>query len=151
MERLEADVRRELARFDGLPPAQLMRIVELWPAAVGETIAANAWPARLGRDGTLHVATSSSVWAFELAQLAPQILELLGDDAPRALRFALGHLPEPAAPADPEPLRERLAPAPEDEFAARGLVAEIDDEDLRKIVAKAVALSLARRRYDRRF
>src|SRR5690349_9590766 len=103
MERLERDIHRELGRFDGLPPAQLQRLVEIWAEAVGETIAANAWPARLARDGTLHVATSSSVWAFELAQLAPQILEKLGDDAPKALRFALGHLPEPSPPADPEP------------------------------------------------
>ena len=33
MERLERDVRRELARFDGLPPAQLQRIVEIWAEA----------------------------------------------------------------------------------------------------------------------
>ena len=28
--------------------------------AVGDPIARNAWPARLGRDGTLHVATASA-------------------------------------------------------------------------------------------
>ena len=36
-------------------------------SAVGETVAANAWPARLARDGTLHVNAGSSTWAFELA------------------------------------------------------------------------------------
>ena len=42
-------------------------------------VAANAWPARIARDGTLHVNTSSSAWAFELGQLAPTILERLSE------------------------------------------------------------------------
>src|SRR5262249_25268728 len=116
-----------------------------------EMIAANAWPARVGRDGTLHVATSSSVWAFELAQLAPQILERLGDESPTALRFALGHLPATAPPPSAEAPRERVRTERADEQAAEQLVVGIDDEDLRKMVAKAAALSLARRRYDRGF
>src|SRR5581483_74294 len=151
MERIDADVRRELARFDDLPPAKLQRIVEIWPEAVGPTIAANAWPARLARDDTLHVATSSSVWAFELGQLSEQIAEKLGADAPDRLRFAAGHLPEssPEPPSGPSPTS--LRPAPEDERAAAEVVAGIDDEDLRKKVAKAAALSLARLRSDRCF
>ena len=72
-------------------------LLEAWPGAVGEMVAANAWPARIARDGTLHVNTSSSTWAFELAQLAPTIAERLrqelGESAPKALRFAVGHLP----------------------------------------------------------
>ena len=79
------------------------RIVAAWPAAVGEEVVRNAWPARIARDGTLHVHTSSSVWAFELGQLAPRILERLaaelGEHAPTALRFAPGHLPEAATGA----------------------------------------------------
>ena len=75
-------------------------VLAAWPEAVGPMVAANAWPARIARDGTLHVNTSSSAWAFELGQLAPEILERLseklGESAPKALRFAVGHLPEPA-------------------------------------------------------
>ncbi len=55
------------------PGSGLGDIVAAWPEAVGAAIAANAWPARLARDGTLHVATSSSAWAFELTQLAASI------------------------------------------------------------------------------
>jgi predicted nucleic acid-binding Zn ribbon protein len=40
----------------------------------------------LARDGSLHVTTSSSAWAFELTQLAASILERLqerlGESAP---------------------------------------------------------------------
>ena len=151
MERIDADVRRELARFDDLPPAKLQRIVEIWPEAVGPTIAANAWPARLARDDTLHVATSSSVWAFELGQLSEQIAEKLGADAPDRLRFAAGHLPEWSPEPPSGPSLTSLRPAPEDERAAAEVVAGIDDEDLRKKVAKAAALSLARLRSDRCF
>jgi hypothetical protein len=151
MERIDTDVRRELARFDNLPPARLQRIAEVWSEAVGPTIAANAWPARLARDGTLHVATSSSVWAFELGQLCGELAERLGDDAPPRFRFAAGHLPESSPDPSPESPRTAVSPAPEDERAASELVAGIDDEELRKKVAKAAALSLARRRSDRRF
>ena len=98
-ERIGDEVRRELSRFG--PAEGMTEIVRAWPEAVGEQIAQNAWPARLSRDGKLHVATSSSAWAFELAQLEPKLLEhlseALGDRVPAGLRFAPGKLPEPAA------------------------------------------------------
>ena len=101
MERLGDSLGQELRRFGatGSMPA----IVAAWPAAVGDEVARNAWPARISRDGVLHVNTSSSAWAFELTQLASVVLEQLAGgletDAPKGLRFAPGHLPEPAADA----------------------------------------------------
>ena len=78
----------------------MAEIVRAWPGAVGETVARNAWPARLARDGTLHVHTASSTWAFELGNLAGTILEELRreleEGTPPALRFSPGPLPEPA-------------------------------------------------------
>ena len=65
-------------------------LLERWPAAVGEAIARNAWPARIAKDGTVHVNTADSVWAFELGQQAREIAERLG--VPR-LRFAPGTAP----------------------------------------------------------
>lgn len=124
-------------------------VVRAWPAAVGDAVARNAWPARIGRDGTLHVATSSSAWAFELSQLEPrirsQLAGVLGKDAqPRRLRFAPGRLPEP----DPLPGDAAFAPVPEprpaDVAEGERLAADIEDENLRKLVAKAAAASLAR-------
>src|SRR3954465_15658289 len=101
MERLTRPGNQELSRFGA--QGAMPEVVEAWPDAVGPMVAANAWPARIARDGTLHVNTSSSSWACELGQLGPEIesrlAEKLGEKAPKAVRFAVGHLPEPASPA----------------------------------------------------
>ena len=151
MDRIDANVRRELNRFG--PAGSIGVVVETWPAAVGDSIARNAWPARVARDGTMHVATSSSAWAFELTQLAPTILarvrELAGADAPRKLRFAPGPLPEPPLPEDPE---ERAAPpaaSPETRAEADRIAAPVADEELRELIARAAAASLSRAPGDR--
>ena len=142
MERIGGEVRRELARFG--PAAGMTEIVEAWPEAVGEAIAQNAWPARIGRDGTLHVHAADAIWAFELGQRAQEIADRVGVER---IRFAPGPLPglsgEPAArPAPPRPGPEHLA-------QAAALAAEIKDEELRKVVERAVAASLAQGPSDR--
>jgi predicted nucleic acid-binding Zn ribbon protein len=126
----------------------MSEIVRAWPEAVGDQIARDAWPARLSRDRTLHVSTSSSAWAFELAQLEPKLLdrlvEALREAAPRALRFAPGKLPERSSEEiESRPRRGREPTAEERELAA-ALSAGIEDEDLREVVAKAALASLAR-------
>lgn len=147
MDRLDRQVRRELGRF-GPVDGDMVGIVRAWPEAVGETVARNAWPARLARDGTLHVNTASATWAFELGRLAATILEQLrpelGETTPPALRFAPGPIPD----ADGEGADER-APArpeigPEHRAEAAGIAAEIEDDELREYVARAAAASLAR-------
>jgi hypothetical protein len=152
MERLADDVGRELRRFG--PQGAMADVVAAWPAVVGEAIARNAWPARVTRDGTLHISTSSSAWAFELTQLAPELLTrlvpALGESAPRALRFSPGPLPEspvadgrtPAPPAGRDP-------TPEETALAAAISAEIEDEELRELVARAAAASLAGQRTSR--
>jgi hypothetical protein len=153
MERLGDSLEQELRRFGatGSMPA----VVASWPAAVGEEVARNAWPARISRDGVLHVNTSSSAWAFELTQLAPVVLEQLRgellEDAPKALRFAPGHLPEPSVPDDARARPKPLEPSAEAVAEGRALAAEIGDEELRERVARAAAMSLASARSDRRF
>ncbi len=150
-ERLGDDVRRELVRFG--PGGAIADVVAVWPAAVGDSISRHAWPARIARDGTLHVATSSSAWAFELglleAELRDRLAEALGKDAPERLRFTPGPLPEPAAPESADP--ENHAPNVTEQHLQAGaeLAATISDENLRKVVAKAVATGLARRSDDR--
>jgi hypothetical protein len=146
MDRIESEVKQELARLG--PSGAIGAIADVWPAVVGETIAANAWPARVARDGTLNVAASSSTWAFELSQLAPRILERLreslGEAAPSGLRFALGHVPERSDTTVSEPRAEPPRASPEQEALAAQLVAGITDEKLRELVKKAAILSLAR-------
>jgi hypothetical protein len=117
-------------------------LLERWPGAVGDAIARNAWPARIAKDGTVHVSTADSVWAFELGQQAAAIAERL--DVPR-VRFAPGPLPE----AQEDPAQPALEPTLEEVELARALATAITDESLRESVQKAVRLSLARERRDR--
>ena len=120
MDGLDGEIREVLSRFG--PQAGMPEVLAAWPAAVGPMVAANAWPARIARDGTLHVNTSSSAWAFELGQLAPEILERLseklGDSAPESLRFAVGHLPEPA-PEAPAQARTEFPSRPRKPYVGR--------------------------------
>ena len=150
MERIGSEVRRELGRFG--PEAGISEVVQAWPDAVGPSIARNAWPARVGRDGTLHVATSSAAWAFELAhlegELAARLRAAVGDAAPTRLRFALGRLPEPAVEAETA-ARPRVEPSPAAVAEAARLAEGLEDEALREVVAKAAAQSLARTRSNR--
>jgi hypothetical protein len=146
MDRIGEAVRRELGRFG--TTGAMADLVGAWPEAVGETVARNAWPARLSRDGVLHVNADSSAWAFELQQLESEIAgrlrEILGEAAPSRLRFVPGRLPEPLAP----PEDRRVKPLPEATLEqareAHGWAAEIESEDLRKSVEKAARASLAR-------
>lgn len=149
IERLGPHVERELGRFG--PEAGIARLVDAWPAAVGETIARNAWPARVGRDGTLHVHTSSSAWAFELTQLEQRVRVALRGAAPARIRFAPGPLPEPPPKAEDARYRRSVEPTPEQQARAWELVAVIGDEELREKAQRAAASSLARAASDRRF
>jgi hypothetical protein len=145
MEPLERIIRKQAKRL-GIPAAS--PLVDIWPEVVGDTIAANAWPARVTRKGVLYVNTSSATWAFELTQLASRILARLGealtDDCPLELRFAVGPVPSrnPASPASSRPLEID----PEELEQAERLTAVIDDEELRSLIARAAAASLARSR-----
>ena len=140
------EVRRELDRFG--PAGAMGEIVAAWPAAVGVPIARNAWPARVGRDGTLHVHASSSSWAFELTQCAGTILERLAErlaaHAPARLRFVVGPLPEQGAEAVETHAQTVPEVRPEDRAEGARIAAGIEAPELREAVAQAVAASLAR-------
>jgi hypothetical protein len=151
MERVDGSVRRAL-RGAGVPDAGVLaEATRAWPDAVGPGIARAAWPQRVARDGTLHVTTVSSTWAFELGRMAEQILEKLrarlGDATPPALRFAPGPVPAPGA--DEQTVVEELRPSAAEEAEAASLAAAIEDPELREAVRRAAAASLARGRDDR--
>ena len=120
----------------------MAELVERWPLIVGDGIARNAWPARIARDGTVHVNTADSVWSFELGHRAAEIAGKLG--VPK-VRFAPGPLPEP----DAAPVENHVQVSPEDDERARAIASTIADENLRESVQKAVSLSLARGRGNR--
>jgi predicted nucleic acid-binding Zn ribbon protein len=80
-----AALMHELAPATGL--AALQRV---WPAAVGEVIAAQAHPSA-ERIGVVTVTCSSSVWAQELTLMGPDLTArlnaALGSEFVRELRF----------------------------------------------------------------
>ena len=137
MDPLGSEIRSELARFG--PQAGMAELVDRWPAAVGAAIAQNALPARISKDGTVHIATNDSVWAFELGQRAGEIAAVLG--VPK-VRFAPGPLPEP----DLVPQESPLEVTAEEAELAQAIASAISDEKLRESVQKAVSFSLARGR-----
>jgi hypothetical protein len=118
-------------------------VLDAWVEAVGPEIAQNAWPARFQRDGTLIVHTRDAIWGFELGQRAAEITERL--PAKPALKFVPGPLPELGnEPATATPEGSPPVTLEQEERAAQW-ASNIEDEELRKIVSKAAALSLARR------
>ena len=88
MEKIGKSVESVLSRAGGDTALALTEITAVWPQAVGEAVAREAWPLRVARDGTLHVATTSSTWAFELDRLS------LGD------RGAASRSPRPVHPEE---------------------------------------------------
>ena len=154
MERLGDSIEGELRRSGSPDAVPLTRITTVWPSAVGPAVARNAWPLRVSRDGTLHVATSSATWANELALLADDVLARLrehaGDDAPTRLRCAVGPIPEPALPAQ-EPVAPPLDVPADVVSTASSVASAIEDPELRELVARAARASLAKRASDRHF
>jgi hypothetical protein len=147
MERIGDEVRRELGRFGTV--GAMADVVREWPASVGPSVARNAWPARLARDGTLHVATASAAWAYELRLLESEVLDrlraALGAAAPPRLRFAVGPVPEPGGEGLEEALERIPAePSPEQRAEAARIAGEMRHSELRALVARAAAASLAR-------
>ena len=153
MEKIGKSVERVLSRSGGGTALALTEITAVWPEAVGAAVAREAWPLRVARDGTLHVATTSSTWAFELDRLSLEIEEklraLLGSSAPRKLRYRVGPVPEPGAPSD-EPAEPTTVSA-EVSAEAAFLTSEIEDPELRELVARTARASLSRASSGRRF
>jgi len=155
MERIGNEVERGLARAGGGEGLSLTELTTRWPGVVGDQISRNAWPLRMGKDGTLHVATSSATWAFELdrmrTEIVSQLEEALGETAPKALRFRPGPLPEPSAPPAADAPKAPPEASPEVRQEAASAAAAIDDPELRLMVEKAARASLSKGRSDRGF
>ncbi|HXZ88697.1 MAG TPA: DUF721 domain-containing protein [Candidatus Binataceae bacterium] len=84
-----------LARLDGEGHFDIVRLVRVWPEAVGEAIARRTEVASL-KFHTAVVRVSGAMWIQELNLMKPQILarlrDVMGDDAVRDLRFVQGRL-----------------------------------------------------------
>jgi len=126
----------------------MAEVVEAWPPAVGAEIARAAWPARFQRDGTLVVHTRDAIWAFELTQRAAEIRSRLEVGA---VKFVPGPLPEAAAPELAARAKAPAIASPEQRRRAADIAARITDEELRKLVQKAVEAALSSASDDRSF
>lgn len=142
MEPVGDQIRAELSRVGADSGAG--DTVTAWPAAVGEEIARNAWPARTQPDGTLVVHVRDAIWGFELTQRAGEISARL-PGRPR-LKFTPGPLPETALEQPSAPPFEASA---EQAREAAELTAGIVDPNLRESVAKTIKAALVRAQNDR--
>jgi predicted nucleic acid-binding Zn ribbon protein len=84
-----------LARLDGKGRFAIVRLIRVWPEAVGEAIARRTEVSGL-KFHTAVVRVSGAMWIQELNLMKPQILsrlrDALGDDTIRELRFVQGRL-----------------------------------------------------------
>jgi hypothetical protein len=154
MDRIGNEIERELSRSGSRDAVPLAAVTTAWPTAVGDAVARRAWPLRISRDGTLHVAVESATWAHELSLLQNDVLEALrgqlGEVAPATLRFAVGPIPEQPAASEPENApREPTEVPPEIASEASSAAAAIDDPELRELVARAARTSLLKARSGR--
>jgi predicted nucleic acid-binding Zn ribbon protein len=85
-----------LADLAGPERSALIKVLRVWPAAVGKRVSEAARPARL-IDGILTVEVESPVWSQQLSMMAPRLLEELerelGDKIVRELRFSAARHP----------------------------------------------------------
>jgi len=127
------------------PTVRVLDLGRIWPLAVGDAIARETWPARLGADGVLVVHCSSAVWAAELELLAPQLQERLAaaaaELAPAGLRFRVGPLPPPPPTPSASP---PLARSARSRAVASELAGPIADDDLRAAAERAISGYLSR-------
>lgn len=149
MDRLDREIGRELRRFG--PAAGMAELLRAWPRVVGEGIARNAWPARFARDGSLVVHTADAVWAFELGQQAAEIAARLGKLVQKGIKFVPGPVPEPSAETTDAAREPPPAATPTQARQAAQWAAEVEDPELRELVARAARASLARAAADRSF
>lgn len=86
-------LRRVLLDLGASDAALVLRILECWPEAVGEEVAAHCRPTAL-QGGVLIAETPSSVWCQQLQLRAPELLaglrRVFGDEAPAEIRFRVG-------------------------------------------------------------
>jgi hypothetical protein len=122
-------------------------VLASWEAAVGVEIARNAQPARFQRDGTLIVHCKDAIWGFELGQRAAEIGSRLPGRP--ALKFVPGPLPEPGAESGRAAPQGSPPASLEQRSRAAEWAASIEDEELRELVARAAAASLAKASADR--
>lgn len=82
-----------LLQYRPITDQSLIRVWDLWERAVGESVAANAWPAAFKAD-ILLVHVSNSTWLHHLRfmenDLMANLNDALGRDQIKHIRFKIG-------------------------------------------------------------
>lgn len=114
-----------------------------WSQALGPRIADRARPLFL-EGGVLTVKVVTNTWATELAMLKPWLIERLRNAGfeVKDLRFRVGGLDLPPRPPERRVTRVVPPPAPLPREIKERL-ADIDDPELREVVALAASANLA--------
>jgi predicted nucleic acid-binding Zn ribbon protein len=117
---------------------------EVWREAVGERIARHARPGRLSR-GTLTVHASSSVWAQELSLLSDELKSRLRKEGVEVtgLRFSVTAAIVPANSSVPAAPPRQTGPAKRLPKPLEARLANLEDPELRRVIAEAASESLA--------
>ncbi len=132
---------------------QIQKIIDSWNNAVGKAVAEQTRPRRV-RDGVLEVNVGNSVWMQQLQFMKGLILKKLDPKGVqiREIRFFIGDIAgEPGEEGREEPVRKHFEelPAAEKERIARE-VAHLPDPEMREIMSRVFARSLAAEKYRRK-
>lgn len=88
-------------RVDAQPATLLAAVQGCWRSALGERIAAQAWPVR-ERDGVIRVECAAATWAQELDLMQDELVlrlnRALGEARVAGLRLAVGEVPHSGHP-----------------------------------------------------
>ncbi|MDI6742537.1 MAG: DUF721 domain-containing protein [Smithella sp.] len=124
-------------------------LIQLWPTAVGEQIAAKTKPESF-RNGILFVKTVSSVWVQQLHFVKQDILDKLnqlsGKHATKEIRFMVGYSPikekddVSASPAKKNVLKKR------DRDMIDECTEVLADRELASVLQRVMQLEISRRR-----
>jgi len=126
----------------------LAALQKVWPSAVGEGIAAHAWPEML-KAGRLTVTVDNNAWMNQLSMLSPGIIDKINgslkQEAVLTLHFRLGKINiKKAVDAAPRPQFRELTD--EETAAIDKAVRPIGDETLREGGRKLLSKACRRKR-----
>jgi len=132
--------------------ARRLRILAIWPSAVGEAVAERTEVQSFSR-GVLTVRSQSAAWRNELTflkrDLLAQLNAALGSHMVHELRIVSGRVQKPAAAAARKRRKASTPVAPRDRQQAAATASTISDPEVREAFARMMAAELTWKR-DRR-
>ena len=138
MERIGKDVERALSRSGSGQVLALSHITSAWPGAVGDAVARQAWPLRLGRDGALRRDDLRDL-GLRAGPPSPRrsTAAWLPCSAARRSRSASASARSPSRARSRRPRTLRRRRRSRETSARPSAASAIDDPELRELVSRA--------------